>query len=57
MAVVELTSSTMKKHLDHSGSMCFQKAIHPGTHEDFKREYANLYPDNGKHFELMGKIK
>lgn len=57
MAVVELTSSAMKKHLDHSGSICFQKAIHPGTNEDFRREYANLYPDNTKHFELMEKIK
>jgi len=57
MAVIELTSSAMKRHLDHSESMCFQKAIHPGINKDFRREYANLYPDNIKHFELMEKIK
>ena len=56
MAVVEL-NHTKKEHMDHSASINFQKAINPGTKEDFKREYAYLYPDRDQHFDSMRVIK
>lgn len=51
--MILLGHENMKKYVSHEENITFQKAINPGTIEDFDKEMNEFYPSTTVQYERL----